>query len=172
MHKTTECIVEFAVAAQNTTNAWKSLVSTTHAFASDYVSLVLYLEQYENEYMENYHASDPDAKKRNGQWKYSKYLPKAYTSAKSVLGRALDLKVDVVDSAGSIMGKTETEKAIQKAKGKSTTSTTSVDDMLNKAVNNLLRLTAMGKESREKVEQSLPMITSHIELMKAMNGET
>lgn len=111
MLKETECIVEFAVSEQSKTNAWKTLVNITKDIPIGTTSKQ-YLQQFEVDYMEQYHSSNPLAKKANGKWKFSMYLPKPYLSAKSVINSAEKLEVSLTDSNGVPLGKTEVQREI------------------------------------------------------------
>lgn len=55
-------------------------------------------------------------KKRNGQYKYRVFLPNAYSSAKSVIGNALDKSIPLKRADGSFKGKTELQKDIKSIK--------------------------------------------------------
>ncbi len=63
----------------------------------------------EVEFMEINYANDPDAEhtagKRNGQWKFRTFLPGAYSSAKTELGKGLEAGLDVEDKAKSALTK-------------------------------------------------------------------
>lgn len=119
MNKMTETIVQFKVSDTSSKNAWGDLVTgVSNAFPlgakrrdSDITD---YLREFEDEFMESYHSSDPAAKKKNGTWKYSIYLPNAYRSAKSVICRAHNKGVYILDN-GVARGKTAVERDIQKA---------------------------------------------------------
>lgn len=77
-----------------------------------------WMDPIESSYMEKMHSEKPDAKHTKskkgayevGDWKYSKYLPAAYRSAKSVIGKAIDKGVPLFDSAGNTKGKSQLEK--------------------------------------------------------------
>lgn len=45
---------------------------------------------YEDEYMENTQGNNPNAKFKDGRWKYRTYLPQKYNSSKSLVGCAID----------------------------------------------------------------------------------
>lgn len=71
----------------------------------------------EDEYMERTQKSNPDAKtkgskKTPSRWKYAKYLPKAWSSAKSVVGQALDHGIYIDGS----VGKTAVENTLKEKK--------------------------------------------------------
>jgi len=68
----------------------------------------------ETKWMEKHFSDDENAKKkRSGEWKYRTYLPKAYSSAKSVVRNAIE---SVVLSTEEVVPKTETEKRIREAR--------------------------------------------------------
>jgi len=68
----------------------------------------------ETKWMEKHFSDDENAKKkRSGEWKYRTYLPKAYSSAKSVVRNAIE---SVVLSTAEVVPKTETEKRIREAR--------------------------------------------------------
>lgn len=60
----------------------------------------------ENKWFEKNFSDDPDAKKKNGSWKARTYLPKSYSSAKSVIRKGLGLGTVNEDA---VIGKTELE---------------------------------------------------------------
>lgn len=116
MLKVTETIVKFKVGEVTTSDAWNELAADVVSNAESDATLIKeYLKPYEDEYMEAYHSDDPTAKKKNGTWKYSKYLPNAYNSAKSVICRAAARGIPIIIDK-SIRGKSEVEKAIQSSK--------------------------------------------------------
>jgi len=66
--------------------------------------------------MQRFHNIEDAKKKSTGDWKFRTYLPKAYTSAKSVLGTALDLGIPIIDANGIVVGKSALQAAIKEAK--------------------------------------------------------
>ena len=62
----------------------------------------------EEEYMVDHFSDVPEARKKNGQWKFRTYLPGSYTSSRSVIVTALELGISV-----SNKGKTAIQKEIK-----------------------------------------------------------
>lgn len=72
---------------------------------------------FEDQYMEATQKSNPDAKtkgtkKKPGRWKYAKFLPKSWSSSKSVCAQAIEHGIKVDETSG----KTATEQKIKDAK--------------------------------------------------------
>ena len=101
MLELTETITQFAVSEKSKDNAWGSLVRLTAISIDPDIELRV----AENEYMENFHGSDPEAKTKKGKWKKSKYLPNAYKSAKSIVLRAKRAGIPLLDTNGNPYGK-------------------------------------------------------------------
>jgi len=101
MLELTETITQFAVSEKSKDNAWGSLVRLTTTVTDPITDLII----AENEYMENFHGSDPEAKTKRGKWKKSKYLPNAYKSAKSIVLRAKKAGIPLLDTNGNPCGK-------------------------------------------------------------------
>jgi hypothetical protein len=113
VQKVTETIVQFKVSDRASENAWDDLVMFISKKDGVPISNIKeFLAPYEQEYMESYYSDDPNAVKKNGTWKYSKYLPNAYKSAKSVICRAAEKSVPIWEN-GVVMGKSAVEQSIQ-----------------------------------------------------------
>lgn len=97
------------------TDAGKNLVfNELRDFAAtkaDVEDFLISIKEFEDEWMTANFASDPNAKTKGGKWKYRTYLPKAYSSAKSVVSSALKLNIDIRDK-----GKTELQNKIKDVK--------------------------------------------------------
>ena len=127
MNKITETIVQFKVSDKAAENAWGDLVKHCAVMPSILTTtnsgdIKMFLRTYEDEYIESYYSKDAAAKKKNGTWKYSNYLPNAYKSAKSVICRAADVGIpthyfDLSTSSGITniepRGKSAVERDIQ-----------------------------------------------------------
>ena len=111
-----ESIVQYAVAEESNTNAYKSLADTVVQGNIHTPDMFLdFVEDGEREYMESYHADNPDAKKKDGTYKYRTYLPKAYNTGKSVLKNALECGIPIMVE-GEIVGKSALEKQIKESR--------------------------------------------------------
>lgn len=111
-----ESIVQYDIAKESGNQAYGKLAS--EAVAND-VFTKEHWQEYcragEDLYMESYHKDNPDAKKKDGSWKYRSYLPAAYNTAKSVIGNALEHNIPL-SSGGEMKGKSALEKEIREAK--------------------------------------------------------
>lgn len=146
MHHITNAIVQFKVSDSSKGNAWRDLVNeVAHASALSPISIPIYLKEHEVEYMEEFYSTYPDAKTKKGKWKTSKYLPNAYLSAKSVICRAAERGLELVDHNETPYGKSELEKRIQVSKSSpGVTFTTYAERLIHKHVNALSKLQSMG----------------------------
>lgn len=109
---------QHTLADQATNGVFGELANSTkgHTSREDWEKQV---RIYEDEYMEKTQKNNPDArtrgrgKKRVGsRWKYAKYLPKSWSSSKSVCGQAIEHGIAIDSSSG----KTATEQKIKEAK--------------------------------------------------------
>jgi len=108
-----ESIVQYAVAVESNTNAYKSLaMEIVQANIHTPDMFLDHVEDGEREYMESYLADDEAAKKKDGSWKYRSYLPKAYNTGKSVLKNALECGIPIMQD-GEVVGKSALEKQIK-----------------------------------------------------------
>ena len=71
----------------------------------------------EDKFMEEEFWNVPAAKKKDGSWKYRTYLDGSYTSAKSIIGTALEMGIALTDEADQPKGKTALQNEIKEAKG-------------------------------------------------------
>ena len=111
-----ESIVQFDVANESTSAAYNTLAGEACQCAGGKSAWESFLLPSESEYMQRFHNIEDAKKKSSGDWKFRTYLPKAYTSAKSVLGTALDLGIPIIDSNGMVVGKSALQASIKEAK--------------------------------------------------------
>jgi len=111
-----ESIVQFDVANESTSAAYNTLAGEACQCAGGKSAWESFLLPSESEYMQRFHNIEDAKKKSTGDWKFRTYLPKAYTSAKSVLGTALDLGIPIIDANGIVVGKSALQAAIKEAK--------------------------------------------------------
>lgn len=95
---------------------FKTLASSTTGF-TDRKVWESSIREFENEYMQATQKGNPAAKtkgrgKTASRWKYAKYMPKSWSSAKSVCGGAIELGISIDEDSA----KTATEQAIKDAK--------------------------------------------------------
>jgi hypothetical protein len=118
----------YDIAGEVSADTWAEL-RKVGAEAGDVEDFLTYLKPFEDEFMEEYFADEPLAKKKSGAWKYRAFkdengqqvytLPKDYVSAKSVVKGCLEQGVDLhLD-----MGKTEAQNKIKAAKQESNPTT-------------------------------------------------
>jgi len=110
-----ETIAQFAVGEESTKNAYGVLARE----AGNFSSVDIFdgaCRASEEAYMEAFYMDDPAARKGNGEWKFRTYLPKAYSSSKSVLRNALLYGINITDGNGIPLGKSALEKAIKAKK--------------------------------------------------------
>ena len=109
---------QHSLAEEAGNGVFKTLAESTSTFG-DRETWEAQVRVFEDEYMQNTQSGNPDAKTKGrgkaavgSRWKYAKYMPKSWSSAKSVCGAALEygIKIDA-DS-----GKSATEEAIKEAK--------------------------------------------------------
>jgi hypothetical protein len=113
-----ESIVQFDVAKESDTQAYGVLVDAARFgdSVSDKESFNYLCQLGETDYMERFHHNTEGAKKKSGEWKFRTFLPPAYSSAKSVIGTALELHIPLVDENYNNMGKSALQRAIKEAK--------------------------------------------------------
>lgn len=112
-----ESIVQYDVAAESDSQAYNNLVITCYnAGINGKQEWESTCRGYEDEYMATFHADTEGAQKKDGSWKYRTLLPGAYTSAKSVIGSALDAGIPIVDSEINPIGKSALQKQINTSK--------------------------------------------------------
>lgn len=106
------------LADQATNGVFGSLADSTKGF-TDRPKWEAQVRTFENEYMEKTQGKNADAKTKGrgktaigARWKYAKYLPKSWSSSKSVCGQAIEhgIKIDAKS------GKTATEDKIKEVK--------------------------------------------------------
>jgi len=110
-------IEQYAVSEATAGNGWTALTSmVVDNNIHDRYDFELQLESGEIEFMEQHYGDEPNAKftggSKKGTWKFRSYLPKAYTSAKGTIAKAMDEKVDMLDANGIPLGKSALQKAI------------------------------------------------------------
>ena len=111
-----DSIVQYAVAEESNGQAYnKMLLGVAEGNITTKEELQTYTQTAEDAYMSAFHAEDEAARKKDGSWKYRTYLPAAYSTAKSVIGNALDNGVPLI-VGGEARGKTALEKATKEAK--------------------------------------------------------
>ena len=126
-----DSIVQYAVAEESNGQAYnKILAGVVEAGVDSKEGMLQHCMVAEDEYMEEFYGDVSDAKKKNGDWKYRTYLPAAYSTAKSVIGNALDHGVPLVVD-GEYRGKTALEAAIKASKEAVLDETTAYDHALN-----------------------------------------
>lgn len=114
-----ESIVQYDVANESSGQAYgKLLQSAVSNLCSSKEEFYNLCADAENHYMQDFHADNPDAKKKSGEWKFRTYLPRAYTTAKSVVGNALEHGIPL-QVEGEDVGKSALEKAIREKKKES-----------------------------------------------------
>ena len=111
-----ESIVQFDVANESTSAAYNTLAGEACQCAGGKSAWESFLLPSESEYMQRFHNIEDAKKKSTGDWKFRTYLPKAYTSAKSVLGTALEMGIPIIDANGLVVGKSALQAAIKAAK--------------------------------------------------------
>jgi hypothetical protein len=119
---TIESIIDtYATAEKADTFAYNDLVTAaTQLSFGDKIVWELECRKGEDIYMEKEFHNIPEAKKKNGTWKYRTYLNGSYTSAKSIIGTALELGIPITDTSGEHAipkGKTALQNEIKAAKG-------------------------------------------------------
>ncbi len=117
------------MAEERRSNAWSSLL-VVHASYPAEDDFFEHLRTHEDTYMEEMYKYTPEAKKKDGSWKYRKFnfegsdgskqtggLPMAYLSAKSTIMSAFINGVSVVDDTGDEwLSKDQLTKAIKAKK--------------------------------------------------------
>lgn len=113
-----ESIVQFDVAKESDTQAYGVLVDAARFgdSVSDKESFNFLCGLGETDYMERFHHNSEGAKKKSGEWKFRTFLPASYSSAKSVIGSALELGIPLADENGKSKGKSALQRAIKEAK--------------------------------------------------------
>ena len=113
-----ESIVQFDVAKESDTQAYGVLVDAARFgdSVSDKESFNFLCGLGETDYMERFHHNSEGAKKKSGEWKFRTFLPASYSSAKSVIGSALELGIPLADENGKPKGKSALQRAIKEAK--------------------------------------------------------
>jgi hypothetical protein len=113
-----ESIVQFDVAKESDTQAYGVLVDAARFgdSVSDKESFNFLCELGETDYMERFHHNTEGAKKKSGVWKFRTFLPASYSSAKSVIGTALELGIPLADENGKPLGKSALQRAIKDTK--------------------------------------------------------
>ena len=106
------------LADQATNGVFGELADSTKGF-TDRTKWEAQVRAFENEYMEKTQGKNADAKTKGrgtkgvgSRWKYAKYLPKSWSSSKSVCGQAVELGITVDAQSG----KTATEEKIKEAR--------------------------------------------------------
>ena len=106
------------LADQATNGVFGELADSTKGF-TDREKWEAQVRAFEDEYMEKTQKNNPDARtkgrgkaRKGARWKYAKYLPKSWSSSKSVCGQAIEHGIKVDSSSG----KTATEEKIKERK--------------------------------------------------------
>lgn len=109
---------QHSLAEQATNGVFGELADSTKGF-TERPKWEAQVRVFEDEYMAKTQGMNSDAKTKGrgkaaagSRWKYAKYLPKSWSSSKSVCGQAIEYGIKV-DSAS---GKTATEEKIKEAK--------------------------------------------------------
>ena len=128
-----ESIVQFDVAKESDTQAYGVLIDAARFgdSVSDKESFNYLCKLGETDYMERFHHNTEGAKKKSGEWKFRTFLPPAYSSAKSVIGTALELHIPLVDENYNNMGKSALQRAIKEAKKETKTELEKAQGMLD-----------------------------------------
>ena len=123
-----ESIIQFEVSKESDAQAYNSLGQTvaSHSIIDRYI-LNSFCRVGETDFMEKFHHNTDGARKKDGSWKFRTYLPAAYSSAKSVLGSALDAGIPILDSEGKVKGKSALQKSIKTHKDTTTEEKSNVD---------------------------------------------
>jgi hypothetical protein len=110
-----EIITLYGIGQRSQENAWTELQKNLASLGESITKEDFYewLNIGEVQYMEKYYANETNAKTRKGKWKFRTYLPKAYISAKSTIGSALEHGLQV---EAAMFPKTELAKRVKKQK--------------------------------------------------------
>lgn len=118
-----EAITQFSVGERSTGDAWNKLVLSCADVVSTKEDLNDYLLPYEEKFMETFFSEEPTAKTNSGKWKFRTFMPKAYPSAKSTIGSALEVGISLLDENNNPVPKSIIAKQIKLAKSDSTEKT-------------------------------------------------
>lgn len=177
----TECVLQFRVGEKQQTNAYGYLAKLGDDLQSNYDSIAAAkffakaCIEGEDKYMEEYcydHWAQPDGsivenmagatvdsnsvycKDRKGRWNKRKFLPNAYTSAKSVISNAIKMQIPIGGK-----GKSALQKAIKEAKTKPVTATPQTASDLQACETSIMLMQSfyrpLNKEDKEKILEQL-----------------
>lgn len=177
----TECVLQFRVGEKQQTNAYGYLAKLGQDFQNNHETaeaLQMFVESCrvgEDKYMEEYcydHWVQPDGsivenvagatipsnsvycKDKKGRWNKRKFLPNAYTSAKSVISNAIKLQIPIGGK-----GKSALQNAIKKAKTKPVTATAQMTSDLQACETSIELMQGfykcLNKEDKEKILEQL-----------------
>jgi hypothetical protein len=157
-----ESIVQYDIAHESTEGAYNTLVyAAVEADCYSKDTWILYTQPAEDEYMTRFH-NEPESRKKDGTWKYRTYLPSAYSSAKSVIGSALDLNLPLIGENGKPMGKSALQNAIKSGKEGTTEEKTRVDKV-NIMLDSIKKL-AQNADSGERLSILWALHAAHVEV--------
>jgi hypothetical protein len=157
-----ESIVQYDIAHESTEGAYNTLVyAAVEADCYSKDTWILYTQPAEDEYMTRFH-NEPESRKKDGTWKYRTYLPSAYSSAKSVIGSALDLNLPLIGENGKPMGKSALQNAIKSAKDGTTGEKTRLDKV-NIMLDSIKKL-AQSADSGERLSILWAIDAAHMEV--------
>lgn len=124
-----ESINGYAVSVEADKNGYSTLIeSAINSGCTSKGDWDTYCYGGEVQFCEQEYASDPNARKKStGEWKFRTLLPQAYTSAKSVIGTALDHCIPLVDENGNPMGKSALQNRIKASKDEASDPKTEVE---------------------------------------------
>ena len=112
-----EVIAGYAAVESFNSDVYQDLVTNAvHSNVPDKDTWDLYCKPAETQYMVENHGTDDAARKKSGEWKFRAYLPGSYTSAKCVVGNALDQGIPLLDEHGVPLGKSALQTKINEAK--------------------------------------------------------
>lgn len=145
-----EAMLADDMADERRSNAWESLAAVHQNNVED-EAFIAVLKGHEDGYMEEMYKHTPEAKKKNGEWKYRKFnfktldgtdvtggLPMAYMSAKSTIIQARKNGVFVLGDDGVPRSKDKLTKALKEVKDATTP--------LQKALNHVKRIEQIWPE--------------------------
>jgi len=157
-----ESIVQYDIAHESTEGAYNTLVyAAVEADCYSKDTWILYTQPAEDEYMTRFH-NEPESRKKDGTWKYRTYLPAAYSSAKSVIGSALDLNLPLLGENGKPVGKSALQSSIKGAKD-GTTEEKSRVDKVNIMLDSIKKL-AQWADSGERLSIMWALHAAHEEV--------
>ena len=176
MSLTLETIEEAAIAQQGSDNVWSDMVdfiSTNKITTSSNLNLIL--KDIEEEFLVKYFSHDFNAKTSKGKWKKSykytdyqtgeerrKYLiPQAWTTAKSIAGKALDAG-EALSVDGKPLGQTGVAKSARmKLAG---TSNSLGENTLDDILRTYNRIVRRGGEMTKREKQAIGEVALSIQI--------